>query len=306
MTTITQKSLSASAWAELFLLGLIWGGVFLANRLALNEIGVLSLVAHRVVGAALVLWAVVLIRRLPVPSDPRIWGAFLVMGLLNNILPFTLLNWAQLSIESGLASIFNATTAIFGVIVAALVFSDERLSARKALGVALGFLGVATAIGLSNLTRLDPRSLAQLAAVAATLSYAFAGAWARTTLKGLSPQVAAAGMLTASSVMILPVAWSVEGPLDLALMPTTWAAIGFASLIATAGAYLLYYRLLAVAGAGNLLLVTLLIPPFAILLGWLVLGETLAPRALTGFALLAFGLAVIDGRIFRVFSAKPA
>ncbi|MGX9350281.1 DMT family transporter [Shimia sp. W99] len=306
MTTITQKSLSASAWAELLLLGLIWGGVFLANRLALNEIGVLTLVAHRVVWAALVLWAVVLIRRLPVPRDPRIWGAFLVMGLLNNILPFALLNWAQLSIESGLASIFNATTAIFGVVVAAVFFADERLSARKALGVGLGFLGVATAIGLSNLTRLDPRNLAQLAAVAATLSYAFAGAWARATLKGLSPQVAAAGMLTASSVMILPMAWSVEGPFDLSLMPVTWGAIGFASLIATAGAYLLYYRLLAVAGSGNLLLVTLLIPPFAICLGWLVLGETLAPRALIGFALLALGLAVIDGRVLRIFSAKPA
>ncbi|SFM14782.1 DMT family transporter [Shimia aestuarii] len=305
MSAITQKSLSPSAWAELLLLGLIWGGIFLASRLALNEIGVLTLVAHRVFWATLVLWAVVLMRRLPVPREPRVWGAFLVMGLLNNILPFALLNWAQLSIESGLASIFNATTAIFGVVVAALFFADERLSVRKALGVGLGFLGVATAIGLSNLTHLDPRNLAQLAAVAATLSYAFAGAWARATLNGLSPQVAAAGMLTASSVMILPMAWSVEGPFDFALMPVTWGAIGFASLIATAGAYLLYYRLLAVAGSGNLLLVTLLIPPFAICLGWLVLGETVAPRALIGFALLALGLAVIDGRVFRIFSAKP-
>jgi len=294
-----QKTLSAQAWLELLLLAAIWGGIFLASRIALDEVPVFTLVAHRVFWAALILWAVVLLRRQDVPTSPGVWAAFLVMGLLNNIVPFTLLNWAQLTIETGLTSIFNATTAIFGVLVAALMLPDERLTLRKAVGVSLGFLGVATAIGLSNLTDLNPRSLAQLAAVAATLSYAFAGVWARKRLAGQPPQIAAAGMLTGASVVAIPLALIMDGPITLTLEPSTWAAIAYCAIIATAGAYLLYYRVLAMAGSGNLMLVTLLIPPFAIVLGALVLGETLAPRAYAGFALLAVGLLVLDGRLFR-------
>lgn len=298
--TQMQKSLSTRAWAELFLLGAVWGGVFLAARLALNEVGVLTAVAHRSFWAALVLWGAVAGMRLPVPLDLRSWSAFAVMGLLNNIIPFTLLNWSQLHIPSGLASIFNATTAIFGVLVAALFLADERLSPRKTIGVALGFLGVATAIGPENLTQIKLTSLAQLAAVGATLSYAFAGVWARKRLAGLTPQVAAAGMVTCSALFALPAAWVIDGPFRLDLMPVTWAALAYYAVIATAGAYLLYYRVLAMAGSGNLMLVTLLIPPFAILLGWLVLDETLPPRALFGFGLLALGLLVIDGRLSRL------
>lgn len=294
-----QKSLSAQAWIELLLLAAIWGGIFLANRIALDEIPVFTLVAHRVFWAALILWAVVLIRRLPIPTSATVWFAFLVMGLLNNIVPFALLNWAQLTIESGLTSIFNATTAIFGVLVAALLLPDERLTARKAIGVSLGFLGVATAIGLDNLTDLNPRSLAQLAAVAATLSYAFAGVWARKRLAGQPPQIAAAGMLTGSTVVAIPLAIAIDGPITLSLQTDTWIAITYCASIATAGAYLLYYRVLDMAGSGNLMLVTLLIPPFAIVLGAVVLGETLAPRAFVGFALLALGLVVLDGRLLK-------
>lgn len=292
---MTQMSLSPRAWAELLLLGAIWGGVFLAARLALNEVGVLTAVAHRTFWAALVLWGAVLWLRLPIPTAPRLWAAFLVMGALNNLIPFTLLNWAQLHIESGLASIFNATTAIFGVLVAALFLRDERLTARKALGVSLGFLGVAIAIGLENLARFDPRALAQWAALGATLSYALAGVWARKALAGLAPQVAAAGMVTCSALIALPVALIVDGPFSLSLAPVTWGAIAYYSVIATALAYLLYYRVLAMAGSGNLMLVTLLIPPFAIALGTLVLGEALPPRAYAGFALLGAGLLVLNG-----------
>ncbi|MBR9842247.1 MAG: DMT family transporter [Rhodobacteraceae bacterium] len=294
---MTQKTLSPRAWAELFLLGVIWGGVFLAARLALNEVGVLTAVAHRTFWAALVLWAAVLWLRLPIPTSPRLWGAFLVMGALNNLIPFSLLNWSQLHIESGLASIFNATTAIFGVLVAAMFFADERLTARKLIGVSLGFSGVALAIGLENLARFDPRALAQWAALGATLSYALAAVWARKALAGLAPQVAAAGMVTCSALIALPLAWIVDGPITLALSPVTWGALAYYSVIATALAYLLYYRVLAMAGSGNLALVTLLIPPFAIALGALVLDEALPPRAYLGFVLLGLGLLILNGRL---------
>ena len=295
----TQKTISGRAWGELVLLGAIWGVSFLSIRVALDEIGPLTSVAHRTFWAMLVLWAVVLVMRLPIPKDRHVWIGFLGMGLLNNVIPFALMAWGQLHISSGLTSILNATTAIFGVLVAALFFADERLTLRKTLGVLIGFFGVATAIGLDFLRNFDLSSLAQLAVLLGTVSYAFASVWARTRLSGLSPQVAAAGMLTGASVITLPLAWIVEGPISLSLQPDTTLAIAYYTLFATAGAYLLYYRVLAMAGSGNLMLVTLLVPPVAITLGAWILDEALGPNAYLGFALLALGLVILDGRLFR-------
>jgi len=290
-----QKTLSPATWAELLLLGLIWGGVFLAVRVVLDEVPVVTTVLHRTGWAALALWGVTFLRRIPLPRDPRIWGAFAVMGLLNNVIPFGLMAWGQLTIESGLTSILNAATAVFGVLVAALVFTDERLTLRKTIGVGLGFAGVVMTIGLSSLATFDPRSMAQLAVLAGALSYALAGAWARRHLTGIPPQIAAAGMLTCSTLILLPAAWAIDGPVSFDLGLRTWGAMAYLALIATAGAYLLYYRVLAQAGSGNLMLVTLLIPPVAIILGAFVLGETLRPQAFAGFALLGLGLLVLNG-----------
>ncbi len=292
-----QKSISARAWAELLLLGAIWGGSFLSIRVALNEVPVLTTVLHRTGWAMIFLWGVVWFARIPLPRDARTWGAFLVMGLLNNVIPFGLMTWGQLHIETGLTSILNAATAIFGVVVAAALFADEQLTLRRGLGVGIGFLGVAIAIGLDAFARFDLRSGAQLAVLAGALSYAFASAWARRFLGHLPPQLAAAGMLTGSTAILLPATLWIDGAPTLALQPVTWLAIAYYALIATAGAYLLYYRVLAMAGSGNLMLVTLLIPPVAMTLGALVLGETLAPRAYAGFALLALGLLIVNGTI---------
>lgn len=297
--TIAQKTITPRAWAELFVLAGIWGASFLSIRIALDEIGPLTAVAHRTGWAMLILWAYVAIRRLPVPKAPRIWGAFLIMGFLNNVIPFSLMAWGQLHIETGLTSILNAGTAIFGVLAAAVFLSDERLTARKGIGVTIGFLGVATAIGLEAFKNFDLRSLGQLAVIAGTISYALAGVWARKALSGLTPQVAAAGMVTGASVMTIPFAWIIEGPITFDLQPQTWAAISYYAVIATAVAYLLYYRVLAMAGSGNLMLVTLLVAPVAIILGAIVLGEELPPRAYLGFGILALGLLILDGRLVK-------
>ncbi|MEP1198722.1 DMT family transporter [Tateyamaria sp.] len=295
---IPQKTMTGRAWAEMILLATIWGASFLAIRVALDEVPPLTSVAHRTGWAMLALWAVVAVMRLPLPRDPRIWFGFLGMGLLNNVIPFGLMAWGQLYIETGLTSILNGATAIFGVIAAALFFADERITTRKAIGVTLGFLGVATAIGLDNFRSFDLQSLAQLAILAGTVSYALASVWARHFLGGLAPQVAAAGMLTGSTLIILPLAWIIDGPISLDLATPTLLAIGYYAFIATAGAYLLYYRVLALAGSGNLMLVTLLIPPVAIALGAWVRGEALGPNAFVGFALLALGLVILDGRLW--------
>jgi drug/metabolite transporter (DMT)-like permease len=299
-----QTTVSSRAWAEMAALAAIWGASFLSIKLGLEEMPVLTLVAHRVLWASVILWAYVLIRGLAIPRGWGVWGAFLVMGILNNVIPFTLMAWGQQFIETGLTSIFNAGTAIFGVLVAAAVFADERLSARKLLGVGVAFAGVAVAIGLDSLLSFDIRSLAQLAVIGGTISYACAAAWARRTMRGLSPQVSAAGMLTGASLLIVPVALLVDGTPRLPELPQTYAAIGYFAVIGTAFAYLLYYRIIAMAGSGNAMLVTLLIPPVAIVLGAVVLGERLAPQAFAGFALLALGLLILDGRVWRMVKRR--
>ncbi len=294
-----QRDIPARAWAELFLLSLIWGGSFLAIRTALDEVPVLTSVAHRVFWAALVLWLLAAMRGLSLPRSPRVWVGFLVMGILNNVIPFTLMAWGQLHIETGLTSILNAATAIWGVFVAAAVFRDERITLRKGLGTLLGFLGVSTAIGLSSLTTLDLRSLAQLAVITGTVSYALAASWARVRLSGQPALISAAGMLTGSSIVMVPLALVVDGRPDVSLAPATLVSIGYYALVSTAFAYLLYYRILRMAGSSNLLVTTLLIPPVAILLGAWVRGERLDSHAFLGFAILAVGLLVLDGRLLR-------
>ena len=294
-----QKSLSGRAWAEMLVLALIWGGSFLSIRIALDEISPLMSVAHRVTWAMLVLWVVVAVMRIPLPRNSRIWFTFLVMGLLNNVIPFGLMAWGQLHIESGLTSILNAFTAVVGVVMAALFFSDERLMPRKIIGVVLGFFGVAVAIGLENFKNFDLRSFAQLAVIGGTVAYAVAGVWARKNLVGMPPQLAAAGMLTGATVIMLPLVYFVEGLPTFDLQPRTQVAIGYYAVIATAAAYLLYYRVLAMAGSGNLMLVTLLVAPVAITLGAVVLGEKLSANALIGFVILAVGLIILDGRAWK-------
>ncbi|MFP7673202.1 DMT family transporter [Marivita sp. S0852] len=296
---IQQTTLSSRAWIELTLLATIWGASFLAIRTALDEIGPLTSVLHRTFWAMLVLWIVVILRKQALPKDMRLWGAFLVMGLLNNVIPFSLMAWGQLYVPTGLTSIFNAASAIFGIVVAALVFADERITPRKALGVGLGFLGVCTAIELEALKDFDTGSLAQFAIVAGTVSYACAGSWARKYLAGVPPLVAAAGMLTGSALIMIPLTLWGEGVPSFAVSASTWGAIAYYAIIATALAYLLYYRVLAMAGSGNLLLVTLLIPPVAITLGAVVRDETLQTGDYLGFALLVLGLSVIDGRLWH-------
>jgi drug/metabolite transporter (DMT)-like permease len=268
-------------------------------RLAIDEAPIVTSVAHRVFWAAVILWAFVLVRGLPVPRDPKIWQALIFMGVLNNAIPFSLMAWEQLHIQTGLTSVFNAGTAIFGVLIAALILADERLTTRKIIGSAIGFFGVATAIGLESVRNFDITSVAQLAVIAGTISYAFAGVWARINLTGLPPQVAAAGMLTGSSLVMVPAALLIGGAPSFDLSVTALGAIGYYVVFATAGAYLLYYRILAAAGSANTMIVTLLIPPVSIILGALVLNESLSPNVYIGLALLALGLAVLDGRLLK-------
>jgi drug/metabolite transporter (DMT)-like permease len=230
------------------------------------------------------------------------------LALLNNALPFTLFGWGQTHIASGLASILNATTPIWGVLVAHFFTHDERMTPRKIAGVLLGFAGVATMIGPTLLANVGTDALAQLACIAAALSYAIAAVWARRFRRmGVSPMSVTTGQLTAGAVMMLPLALLVDQPWTQPFPPlTAWGAIVALALLCTAFGYVLYFRLIETAGATNALLVTLLVPPFAILFGSLFLNEVLAPQDFIGLALIALGLAAIDGRLVKLVSRRSA
>ncbi len=294
-----QRRMSPLAWALMAVLALIWSGSFSANHLALAEVGVLTTVAIRVTGGAMLLWTWVLWRGLPVPKNAGWLLTCGVLGLLNNVVPFSLIVWGQTHIASGLAAILNAATAIFSVLLAAMLFPDERLTRAKSLGVALGFAGLVLAVGPEALRGFDLTSLGQLAVLGAAVSYAAAAMFARNALRGVRPETGAAGMLTAAALILVPSALAVEGAPSLDYSPATWGALAYLAAIASALAYMLFYQVLALAGAGNLGLVTLMIAPLAIAIGAVAFGEVLPPSAYGGFGLLALGLLVIDGRLLR-------
>ena len=245
--------------------------------------------------AALALLVVCRAKALALPRDPGLWGAFFVMGLLNNAIPFGLIAWGQTHIDSGLASILNATTPLFTVLLAHVVTQDEKLTANRMAGVLIGLAGVVVLIGPDTLAGLGAEGLGQIAVLGAAVSYACAGLYGRR-LRGLPPMTAATGMLCASCLLLLPPALLFEGLPSLPGSSAVWAAVLGLALLSTALAYLLYFRILASAGATNLLLVTFLLPVSALLLGVLVLGEVLPWRALAGMALIFAGLGAIDGR----------
>lgn len=293
--------MTALEWGMLLALATVWGGSFFFNEVALRELPVFTVVVGRVALAAIVLLAVLRLRAERLPRGGRIWAAFACMGLMNNALPFSLIVWGQQHIASGVASILNAATPLFTVLLAHVLTRDERMTGGKIAGVLIGFAGVAVMIGAGALRDLGVHVAAQVMCLAAAMSYALAGIYGRRfRAMGVSAMGTATGQLIASSLILLPLMLIIDRPWTLPApgLAATGALIGLATL-STALAYTLYFRILATAGATNLLLATFLIPASAILLGTLVLGEVLLLRHMLGMALIGAGLAAIDGRAWR-------
>ncbi|MDV7269804.1 DMT family transporter [Thioclava sp. A2] len=288
-----QSRMAPLTWGLLLILAMIWGSSFLANRAALEGVGVLTTVAFRVAGGAFFLWVYVFARGIKRPTGLRPVLAFLLMGAFGNALPFSLIVWGQQHINAGLASILNASAAVFGVVIAAVVFSDERLTRHKALGVAVGFAGVIIAIGWESLTTIDPSALGQWAIVAASFSYGVGAALARVLMRGFAPEVSAAGALTGAAVWMIPMMLMVEGVPDFNWPIQSLTGVVWLAFVCSALAYLLYFHILQVAGMANISLVGLLIPPFAIVAGAVVYGERLGMNEITGFVVLTLGLLIL-------------
>ena len=298
MTKSATLTLDLNSTIMLLMLAAVWGGSFFLGEIALREVPPLTITLNRVMWALPILALIVLFKGIYVPRSPKVWGAYLVMGALNNAIPFSLIFWGQTQIESGLASILNGTTAMFAAVVAGMLLRDEPLTTNKIIGAALGIAGVAVIIGLSALTDFNPSNLAQLAILGATLSYAFAGVWGKTALAGQAPLMNAFGMLIGSTVLMIPIVLIFDGLPNFEYSVSVWGALIGMAALSTALAYVLYFAILVRAGAANLLLVTLLIPPFAVGLGVLFLGEGMKLEASIGFAIIGLGFAVTDGRLF--------
>ncbi|HEY0626778.1 MAG TPA: DMT family transporter [Allosphingosinicella sp.] len=300
--------MSGRDWATLILLSIIWGGSFFFIEVAVGSVKPITLVLIRVSLAALALWLFLLARRQALALPNGAVSAFLILALLNNVLPFILFAWGQTQIASGLASILNATTPIWGVVVAHIFTKDERMTPAKVAGVLLGFGGVAVMIGADFLREIGTEVWAQIACLIATLCYALAGVFGRRfKAMGVPPVMVATGQLTAAALVTLPLVLLFEQPWQ-STAPTgeAWASLVALALVCTAFAYILFFRLIASAGATNSLLVTFLIPITAILLGSAMLGEVLETRHFIGMALIGLGLAAIDGRLVRLSGLRRA
>ena len=295
------RYMNTTDWALLILLSVLWGGSFFFVEVAVASVPTFTIVLVRVGLAALVLHLVLIGSGGRFRATRPVLGAFLVMGFLNNAVPFSLLVWGQAQIASGLASILNATTPLFAVAVAHAATKDERASALKLAGVAAGIAGVTMMIGGDLLVGLAENIPAQIACLGAACSYAVAGIYGRRFARmGVAPLVTATGQVTASSLILAPLVLLIDRPWTLPVPGMdALAALAALAILSTALAYVIYFRLLRSAGATNLLLVTFLVPVSAILLGVLVLGERLLVQHVAGMACIATGLTLIDGRLFR-------
>jgi len=299
--TKTYRPMSLGGWASLIAVAAMWGGSFFFVALAVPDLPPFTIVLCRVLIGGAILGVLIRLLGQHFPRDRATWFAFLVMGLLNNVVPFVLVTWAQNYIASGLAAILNATMPLFTIVVAHIFTHDERLTRAKVAGIAIGLSGVAVLIGVDVLANFGIQVWAQLAVLGASCCWGFGLVYGRR-MHNLPPMVVATGQLYASSLLMLPLSLLIERPWLLP-MPGVEALSGVLALalLSTVLAYTLFFRILATSGATSASLVTFLNPIFALLLGILVLGERLAPNHFAGMVLIFVGLAAIDGRAIRAF-----
>lgn len=304
MSEPSSRTMSTKEWLMIAALSLLWGSSFLLIKYALQGFQPFSIVLGRVMVASLALLVILRIRGKKLPRDKRIWLDFLVISLLNNVIPFSIIMWSETQISSGLTSVLNASAPLWTVILA-LTLRSEKVTWNRILGVMLGFAGVIMMIGISSLESLGLHILAQAGMLIATLSYALAGNYTQR-VKQVDPIMISTGQVVCSSVIMLPVVALIDKPWQQPMPPAvSWGAVIALGFLGTAIAYLLYFRVLMSAGAGNALLVTYIIPVNAVLLGILLLGESFAPYQFAGMFLIFLGLVAVDGRVFCKLRLQP-
>jgi drug/metabolite transporter (DMT)-like permease len=301
-----KRTMGTAEWAMLVSLSIIWGGSFFFYAVAVKGLPTLTIVFLRVGLGSVGLWLTAWAAGILPPRQPGLWRDFLIMGLINNVVPFSLIVWSQHEVASGLAAILNATTPFFTVLVAAVSTADEKLSWNRLLGAAIGLSGVAAMLGGDILASTRSSLLPQLAIIAASVSYGVASVFGRRFFT-VPPLITAAGQTGGSALILLPMMLIIDKPWRLPFPSfDIWLAIAGLAVLCTSLAYILYFTILKRAGATNIVLVTFLVPVSAILLGISFLGETLDMHHVLGMATIAIGLALIDGRLLTFMKPRRA
>jgi drug/metabolite transporter (DMT)-like permease len=286
-------------WLRIVALGFLWGSSFLYAEILLRYLNPLMIVFLRVGLAGLTLLMICLMKRYRIKLTGNDLVNIGVMGALNNVIPFSLIVWGQQTTTGGLASIINASTAFFSILLAALFIPQERLTWNRIAGVLIGVVGVAVAVGPANMLQVPENDIGKYLILLATISYAFAGVWAKLRMQNLPSLISATGMLVASALMMLPLLYVTDtfqvSPIDVYVF---FLSFQFA-VICSVFAYLLYFKILETTGAGNLLICTIIVPPSAILLEVLVLDEVIGMREFAGLLIVTVGMVVLDGRLLR-------
>ncbi len=300
------SKMNTKSWLLLLLLSFLWGGSFFFVEIALSALPIFTIVFLRVFIGAIILLVFLVVTGREIPKDKKVWLNLFVMGFLNNVIPFCMIVRGQQFISSGFASILNATTPFFTVIVAHFLTKDEKIDIRKILGVLFGFLGVFILIGFEPLKKGSNEIFGIMSILIAAISYSFAGIWGRRfrTLK-VDPVVTSTGQLISSSFVLFPIMLIVDQPWNLSMPALNiWGAIIGIALFSTSLAYIIFFKILSSSGATNVMLVTFLIPISAILLGVFILSEKFEIQYLIGMVVIGIGLVFIDGRLIQRIKGK--
>ena len=292
-------------WLLVILLGFIWGSSFLFTEILLNYINPVLIVFFRVSLASIILIIYVLFfTNLKFNLSKEILLTFFTMGLLNNVIPFLLIAYAQETITGGLASILNANTSFFTIFLASLLLKDEKLTNYRLLGIIIGIIGVVVIVGFENLSELKNYNFGIVLMLFSCLSYSFAGIFAKTKLKNIHPTIAATGMLSMSTIILFPIIIIYNGNELININSKILYYSCMFAFICSVVAYFLYFKILETNGAGNLLICTIIIPPSSILLNAFFINEIIKIYELIGLIIITAGLIILDGRIINFIKNK--
>jgi len=282
------------------LIALAWGSSYLFIKIGVETLPPLSLVFMRLLVGLAILGAVVVVTRTPLPRDPRTLGHLAILGAVNIAIPFWLIGWAEQHISSGLAGILQSAAPFFTLVLAASFVHDEHITRDRVAGMAIGFLGILV-LSAPNLAEVGTaagaqRLLGELGVVLASLAYGTGNTYARRTLRETRPLVLATGQVGWALAMVVALAFLVDGGITLPSVPEAWFAVGWLGSVGTGFAYVIFFRLLTGWGPTRASLVAYLLPVVAVVLGVVVLGETVDATFLAGAVLIVGGIWVVNRR----------
>ena len=286
-------------WLMIFCLGGLWGSSFFFVELLLETLSPFLIVYLRITLAAILLLFILLIKQVKVAFNASLIFNLFIMAMLNNVLPFLLIAYGQQSVTGGLASILNANTSLLTILIAPLLIPSEKLSFNRVGGAIIGVCGVIVAVGYENIFQIYENNLGKYLILLATLSYALASVWAKLRLDGVPALISATGMLTGSAIILTPFAFFYNFDELANLSFSAFSMSALFAILCSVLAYIIYFKILESAGASNLLVCTVIIPPSAILLNLLFLNQAVSQSEIIGLLIIVVGLIVLDGRYIK-------